>query len=78
MPITDTTRSQPMSQDPVYAFQLSTFRQALDEWKQEQIEAYPQQTDLIETVALAMEDFMQSSQVIKHKMTISSSNSRNE
>lgn len=67
-----------MSQDPVYAFQLSTFRQALDDWKQEQIAAYPQQNELIETVALAMEDFMQSKQVLNHKMVISPSNSRDE
>jgi hypothetical protein len=59
-----------MNQDPIYAFQLSTFRQALAAWKQEQIAAYPHQQELIETVSHAMEDFISSKQVREFKMVI--------
>lgn len=60
----------PMKNDPVFAFQYSTLQQALEAWKREQIEAYPHRAELIETVALAMEDFMQSKQVHDYKMLV--------
>jgi hypothetical protein len=59
-----------MNQDPIFAFQYSTLLQALDSWKTEQIEAYPHQAELIETVVAAMQDFMLSDQVRAHKMRV--------
>ena len=59
-----------MNQDPIFAFQYSTLLQALDGWKTEQIEAYPHQAELIETVVAAMQDFMTSDQVRAHKMLV--------
>jgi hypothetical protein len=54
----------------VWVFQESTFEIALDEWVQEQIEHYPHKEELIRTVALAMRDFLDSRQVVDHKMVM--------
>ncbi len=62
----------PMNNDPIFAFQYSTFLQALDSWKKEQLAAYPHREELIETVALAMQDFMCSRHVHDHKMVVES------
>lgn len=56
--------------DSIYAFHISSLNAALEDWKQEQLDAYPHQAELIETVALAMADFMQSEQIIKYKMLV--------
>ncbi len=56
--------------DAIYAFHISTFEAALEDWKREQLEAYPHQAELIETVALAMRDFMDSEPVRRHKMRV--------
>ncbi len=61
-----------MNNDPIFAFQYSTFLQALDSWKQEQLAAYPHREELIETVALAMQDFMNSRHVHDCKMVVES------
>ena len=56
--------------EAIYAFHISTFEAALEDWKQEQLEAYPHKAELIETVALAMRDFMESESVHRHKMRV--------
>ncbi len=56
--------------DSIYAFHISSLNAALGDWKQEQLDAYPHQVELIETVALAMADFMQSEHVVTHKMLV--------
>lgn len=62
-----------MHNQPIYAFQLDTLRAALKDWKHEQIEVYPHKAELIETVVLAMINFMESEHVINHKMLVGSS-----
>ncbi len=56
--------------DSIYAFHISTLQAALNDWKQEQLAAYPHKAELIETVALAMMDFMESEHVRRHKMLV--------
>jgi hypothetical protein len=56
--------------DKVFVFSGATFESALADWTAEQIAAYPQREELIRITALAMRDFMGSSQVARHKMTL--------
>jgi hypothetical protein len=56
--------------DRVYVFSGATFEAALADWTAEQIAAYPQREELIRITALAMRDFMGSSQVARYKMTL--------
>ncbi len=57
--------------DRVFVFNGATLEAALEDWTAEQIAAYPHREELIRVTALAMRDFMSSSQVTRHKMTIS-------
>lgn len=54
----------------IYAFQRSTFDAALEDWKADQLAAYPHQPELIETVVAAMNDFIDSDQVKTYKMLV--------
>ncbi len=67
-----------MDHDPIYAFQYSTLLKALDAWKKEQLEAYPHRAELIETVALAVQDFMASRHVRDFKMLVEAPSSHKE
>jgi len=67
-----------MDQDPIFAFQYSTLLRALEAWKAEQLDAYPHREALIETVAVAMRDFMTSRHVHDYKMLVEAPTSRKE
>jgi len=54
----------------VWVFQQSTLEAALDEWVREQLVHYPHKEEFIRTVALAVRDFLDSEQVIEHKMVM--------
>jgi len=56
--------------DKVFVFSGDTFEIALQEWETDQIVAYPHKEELIRAVALAMRDFMDSEQVVRHKMAL--------
>ena len=54
-----------------YVFSHSTFMDALKEWEQTQLDHYPHQQERIQTTVVAMQDFMLSPEVVKHKMIVS-------
>lgn len=56
--------------DRVYVFQESTLLDALDEWTNLQVDAYPQQSEKIKWVSAAMLDFLHSPQVERRKMLL--------
>lgn len=56
--------------DRVFVFNGTTFEEALEDWTEEQVAAYPHREELIRVTALAMRDFMSSRQVVRHKMTM--------
>jgi hypothetical protein len=56
--------------DTLFAFSYQDFVGALEDWKAQQLEAYPHQAERIETTALAMQDLMHSSYVIEHKLVV--------
>lgn len=60
-----------MNNEKIYVFQHSTLLRALEDWKQAQLAAYPHRRELIETVTLAMLDFLDSEQARRHKMLVS-------
>jgi len=53
-----------------WVFNRDTLEVALAQWKTAQIEAYPHQEELIQTTALAMQDFLDSEFVKNNKMTM--------
>ena len=58
--------------DRVFVFTGGTFEMALEEWRQEALEAYPQQRERIEITARAMRDFLGSPQIERYRMTLGS------
>jgi hypothetical protein len=54
--------------DQVFVFAGATLEEALAEWVDEQIAAYPQQEERIRITALAMRDFLMSDVARRHKM----------
>jgi hypothetical protein len=42
----------------------------LDDWRAEQLAAYPHQEERIRITALAMRDFFESEHIERHKMTL--------
>ena len=58
------------SVDRVYVFQESTLLDALDEWTNLQVAAYPQQSEKIQWVSAAMLDFLHSPLVERRKMLL--------
>ena len=56
--------------DTLFAFSYQDFVGALEDWKAQQLSAYPHQAERIETTALAMQDLMNSSYVIEHKLVV--------
>lgn len=59
--------------DLVYCFEKSSLEKALRDWRDEQIEAFPEKEEQIQTVALAMMDFMYSRHVVNHGLVVHSS-----
>ncbi len=56
--------------DTLFAFSYQDFVGALEDWKAQQLAAYPHQAERIETTALAMQDLMHSNYVIEHKLVV--------
>jgi hypothetical protein len=56
--------------DKVFVFTGATLEEALNEWVETQITAFPHQADRIQITALAMRDFFMSSQIERHKMVL--------
>ena len=55
----------------IYCFTDETLQAALDDWRQEALEAYPQQAAQIELTVRAMQDFFASEALIRrHKMIV--------
>jgi len=54
-----------------YVFSYTTLLEALNEWQEEQIAAYPHQEERIKTTTVAMQYFLRSKQVLDHKMIVS-------
>ena len=56
--------------DLVYCFEKSSLEKALRDWRDEQIEAFPEKEELIQVVSLAMMDFMCSRHVVNHGLVV--------
>lgn len=56
--------------DLVYCFEKSSLQKALQDWRDEQIEAFPEKEELIQVVSLAMMDFMCSRHVVNHGLVV--------
>lgn len=56
--------------DLVYCFEKSSLEKALRDWQDEQIAAFPEKKEQIQTVALAMMDFMCSRHVVNHGLVV--------
>lgn len=54
-----------------YVFSHTTLIEALKEWELEQIEAYPDQIERIQTTVVAMQHFLRSENIKNHKMILS-------
>lgn len=54
-----------------YVFSYTTLIEALKEWEIEQIDAYPEQKEKIQTTVVAMQYFLRSENIKKHKMILS-------
>lgn len=54
----------------VYCFEKSSLERALRDWQEEQIDVFPEKKELIQTVALAMMDFMCSRHVVNHGLVV--------
>ena len=56
--------------DLVYCFEKSSLQKTLQDWRDEQIEAFPEKEELIQVVSLAMMDFMCSRHVVNHGLVV--------
>lgn len=59
------------SENPTYIFSHTTLLEALEEWELEQVKHFPQQAERIQITVLAMQHFLRSKQIKKHKMLMS-------
>lgn len=58
-----------MADQPLFAFSHDAVLAALEDWKAEQISAYPHQRERIEITVLAMLDFLSDDKIMrKHKL----------
>lgn len=63
--------SKKTASNVTYVFSHTTLLEALQEWQEEQIEAYPKQEERIKITTVAMQYFLRSQQVQDHKMIVS-------
>ena len=52
----------------VYLFSEETLQRALDDWKEREIRDNPTHQEMIETTVVAMREFFNSDEVIRHNM----------
>ncbi len=52
----------------VYLFSEETLQRALDDWAQREIRDNPAHQEIIETTVIAMREFFNSDEVIRHNM----------
>jgi len=65
------TNKNNAANNTTYVFSHSTLLEALEAWEAEQLKAFPKQKERIQITVVAMQHFLQSEQVKKHKMILS-------
>jgi hypothetical protein len=59
-------------QDKIFVFSGATLEQALDDWLEDQVAAYPHQEERIRIACAAMRDFFDAPQIEQYKMRLRS------